>query len=65
MADSFLYKFINIDLFVALFTVFLGIGLAVFTKKKLSQTLTPLVVLWLLYRVAAVSITGMFSGIGG
>jgi hypothetical protein len=64
MADSFLYKLVNIDLFVLLFTIFLGIGLAVFTKKKLSQALTPLVVLWLLYRVAAVSLTGLLSGIG-
>ena len=64
MADSFLYQVMSIDLFSILYVVFLGIGLAVFTRKSLAGTLTPLVVLWLFFQVASVSLSSMLSGIG-
>ena len=64
MADSFIYQLVNIDIFTILYTVFLAIGLAVFTRKPLARTVTPLIVLWIGFRVVAVSIAAMVGGIG-
>lgn len=64
MAELFLVKLLDIDIFVLWFTIIISIGLSVFLKKSLTKVLVPMALLWFVYRIAAILIAGAFSSLG-
>ena len=64
LQETFMVKVIDFDLFTLWYLVILCIGMSVFAKTSLKKALIPMTVLWIVFRVATVAVSGMLSGIG-
>jgi len=64
MAELFLVKLLDVDIFILWFTIIISIGLSVFSKTSLTKALVPMALLWFVFRLAVILIAGAFSGLG-
>ncbi len=62
--DNFLMKLIDIDIFMLWYVIIISIGISVFAKKSLLRALIPMLIIWFVFRIVSISITGALSGLG-
>ena len=64
LQETFMVKILDFDLFTLWYLVIICIGMSVFAKTSLKKALIPMTAVWIVYRIAAVVVSGGLSGIG-
>ncbi len=64
MEEEFIGKLFDIDIFILWYVIIISIGMSVFAKTSLKKALVAMIILWFVFRIAIISITGALSGLG-
>ena len=64
MEEGFLVKLIDIDIFMLWYAIIISIGMSIFAKSSVKKAFLPLLIVWLVFRIITVIVSGSLSGIG-
>ncbi|MBN1291405.1 MAG: YIP1 family protein [Candidatus Latescibacteria bacterium] len=64
MEEGFLVKLIDIDIFLLWYVIIISIGMSVFANSSIKKAFISLLLLWLVFRIVVISISGSLSSMG-